>query len=105
MGRIFEVQAKNLDTFRRKKRRKLRKGDVIRIYGIIDDTTVKELLDIQPTNNVLKDKRFTNQLINDQAGVVSMTVVHIGLRTGGGGAPEDAIGDFSDGFSDGFTSI
>ena len=80
MGRIFSIQAKNLDTFRRKKRRKLRKGDIIRIYGTVDDTTVREALDIQPTNDVLKDKRFTNQLINNQAAPEPVTIVQIGLK-------------------------
>ena len=109
MGRIFKVQARNLDQFRRKRRRKLRKGDIIRVYGIIPESKVKQLLDIQPTNNVLNDKRFGNSLIKTQDKLSRITVVEIGLRSRSLGSTdsgdEPLLGDFSSGFSVGFTTV
>ena len=80
MGRIFEVQAKNIDTFRRKKRRKLRKGDVIRIYGDLPLGTIREALDLRPqTKDVLSSKKYRNK-----AGIEgTLTTIEIGSSPGG----------------------
>jgi len=62
MSRIFLLQAKNVDVFRRKTRRKLRKGDTIRIFGVLPDKT-REQLDLRPkTKDVLFTKKYTNIL-------------------------------------------
>lgn len=78
MGRIFSIQSKNLDTFRRKHRRKLRKGDVIRIYGATNDTKVREELDLRPkTKDVLFTKKYTNVLTQQSP---TVRVLEIGKR-------------------------
>ena len=102
MGRIFEVQAKNIDTFRRKKRRKLRKGDIIRVYGDLPLGTIREALDLRPqTKDVLFSKKFRNK-----AGIEgTLTTIEIGSSPGGasgnwpsvgGGAVVDPVQDAFD---------
>ncbi len=67
MGRIFKIQAKNVQHFRRKTRRKLKKGDVVRIYGAdIPNQSIKEELDLRPqTKDILFSKNYTATLKND----------------------------------------
>ena len=89
MGRIFEIQAKNIDTFRRKKRRKLRKGDVIRIYGDLPLGTIREALDLRPqTKDVLSSKKYRNK-----AGIEgTLTTIEIGSSPGGVGGNWPSVG-------------
>ena len=62
MGRLYEVQAKDLDEFRRKNKRRLQKGDSIRIFGALPKDA-KALLDLRPkTKDVLFTKKYTNTL-------------------------------------------
>lgn len=59
MSRIFNIQARWLDQFRRKHRRKLQKGDVLRISGGDPQNKVTELLDLRPkTKNILRSKKY-----------------------------------------------
>ena len=66
MGRIFSIQAKNVQHFRRKTKRKLQKGDVVRIHGDIPNQNVKEELDLRPqTKDILFSKNSKRTLKND----------------------------------------
>ena len=77
MGRIFNIQAKDVQTFRRKKRRKLKKGDVVRIFQAIPDKVVRKELDLRPqTKDILFSKNTTNKLTVTG----STTVVEIGVK-------------------------
>jgi len=84
MGRIFTVQAKNIDIFRKKKRRKLRKGDVIRIGDTTIPNAIRKFLDLRPkTKDVLFTKKYRNKLILDAG---SFSSLEIGSSLGGFGS-------------------
>jgi len=71
MGRIFSIQAKDTDKFRRNTRRKLRKGDVVRIFGTIANSQVTKELDLRPkTKDILFSKNFKRTLKNQPSIVV-----------------------------------
>ena len=83
MGRIFEVQAKNIDIFRRKKRRKLRKGDVIRIGKEASFSPIRIYMDLRPqTQDVLDTRKYANRL-SIPGGIYNL--LEIGFRPGGFG--------------------
>jgi len=83
MGRIFTVQAKNIDIFRRKKRRKLRKGDVIRIADQLNSSVIREQLDLRPkTKDILFTKKYKNKLSSTGT---TVKIVEIGNTSGGFG--------------------
>ena len=74
MGRIFSIQAKNVDKFRRKTRRKLKRGDVVRIHGDIPNQRTKEDLDLRPkTKDILFSKNSKRTLRNQ----TDFTVVEV----------------------------
>ena len=110
-GRIYDVQEHKLKEFRRRHARKLKKGDVIRVHqqtpNVLDQGEIRAQLDLRPqTKDVLYSRKYGNRLIK----TANLTVIEIGVRFNrndsayaGGSVP--AVGDFSSGFSTGFTSI
>lgn len=82
MGRIFKIQAKNLHKFRRKTRRRLRKGDIIRIFGETTNSEIRELADLRPkTKDVLWSRKYTNTIDDTDSGKLEpMRVLEIGYR-------------------------
>ncbi len=74
MGRIFSIQAKETQNFRRKKRRKLKRGDVVRIYGDIPNYIVREELDLRPQTKDILFSKNSKRTLKNQA---SFTVVEV----------------------------
>ena len=85
MGRIFKIQAKDLHKFKKKHARRLRKGDVVRIYGETTKDKVREALDHRTkTKDILSSKVFPSKIFTDPSGVIT---VGIGQGVGDAGAP------------------
>ena len=74
MGRIFNIQAKNVQQFRRKTRRKLKRGDVVRIHGDIPNYRIREELDLRPQTKDILFSKNSKRTLRNQA---SFTVVEV----------------------------
>ena len=111
-GRIFNVQEHKLKEFRRKHGRKLKKGDVIRVHqpsapDLLNPGEIRAYLDLRPQT---KDLLYSRKYGNKYSKTDDLTVIELGIYSnrndsayGGGGVPK--TGDFSSGFSNGFTSV